>query len=214
MLRSKLRATIARSFFLKMKPGFVIGNGRSRLALNIEDLKKHGRVYGCNALYRDFTPDILIATDPGITAEIEASGYALTNTFYTRQPTESLGSQLIKHHFGFSSGPIAVKYAAEAAHQSIYLVGFDLQGKDGRQNNIYSSTENYRRSEDKETYYGNWVKQLAQIFHEHPHQRFIRLTNEDGIIPVQWMQCANHTSQLISDFMPNINSKPWQRSRE
>jgi len=197
-----------------MKPGFVIGNGRSRLALNIEDLKKHGRVYGCNALYRDFTPDILIATDPGITAEIEASGYALTNTFYTRQPTESLGSQLIKHHFGFSSGPIAVKYAAEAAHQSIYLVGFDLQGKDGRQNNIYSSTENYRRSEDKETYYGNWVKQLAQIFHEHPHQRFIRLTNEDGIIPVQWMQCANHTSQLISDFMPNINSKPWQRSRE
>lgn len=201
-------------FILIMKPGFVIGNGRSRLALNLEDLKKHGRIYGCNALYRDFTPDVLIATDPGITSEIEASGYPLRNTFYTRQPKEELGSQLIKHHFGFSSGPIAVKYAAEAAHEVIYLVGFDLQGQDGRQNNVYSSSENYRKSEEKETYYGNWVKQLAQIFREHKQQKFIRLTNEDGIVPVQWLQCTNHSSQLISDFMPNINSKPWQRSRE
>jgi hypothetical protein len=197
-----------------MKPGFVIGNGRSRLALNLEDLKKHGRIYGCNALYRDFTPDVLIATDPGITAEIEDSGYALKNAFYTRQPRAELGSQLILHHFGFSSGPIAVKYAAEAAHAVIYLVGFDLQGQEGRQNNVYSSTDNYRRSEDKETYYGNWVKQLAQIFREHRDQRFVRLTNDDGIVPVQWLQCNNHSSQLISDFMPNINSKPWQRSKE
>ena len=202
------------AFSLTMKPGFVIGNGKSRLAINLEDLKKHGRVYGCNALYRDFTPDVLIATDPGITAEIENSGYALKNTFYTRQPKAELGSQLIKHHFGFSSGPIALKYAAEAGHDVIYLVGFDLQGQDGRQNNVYSSTDNYRKSEEKETYYGNWVKQISQILKEHRNQRFIRLTNEDGMVPVQWMQCANHSSQLISDFMPNINSKPWQRSRE
>lgn len=202
------------AFSLTMKPGFVIGNGKSRLAINLEDLKKHGRVYGCNALYRDFTPDVLIATDPGITAEIENSGYALKNTFYTRQPKAELGSQLITHHFGFSSGPIAAKYAAEAAHAVIYLVGFDLQGQDGRQNNVYSSSENYRKSEEKETYYGNWVKQLAQIFREHKQQKFIRLTNEDGIVPVQWLQCPNHASQLISDFMPSINSKPWQRSRE
>ena len=107
-----------------------------------------------------------------------------------------------------------MKYAAEAGHDVIYLVGFDLQGQDGRQNNVYSSTDNYRKSEEKETYYGNWVKQISQILKEHRNQRFIRLTNEDGMVPVQWMQCANHSSQLIDDFMPNINSKPWQRSRE
>ena len=194
-----------------MKPGFVIGNGKSRLVLDLGDLKKHGRVYGCNALYRDFTPDVLVATDPGITKEIEASGYALKNTFYTRQPNESLGSQKIAYHFGFSSGPIAVKYAAEAGHAVIYLAGFDLQGQDGRQNNVYSGSDNYRTSEEKETYYGNWVKQLAQVFNEHKNQRFIRLTTQDGIVPVQWLSCANHANQLISDFAPNINNRPWQR---
>ena len=102
-----------------MKPGFVLGNGRSRLEISLDDLKKHGRVYGCNALYRDFIPDVLIATDPGITAEIEHSGYALKNTFYTRNPNEALGSKKIAYHWGFSSGPVAVKYAAEAAHDVI-----------------------------------------------------------------------------------------------
>ena len=197
-----------------MKPGFVLGNGRSRLEISLDDLKKHGRVYGCNALYRDFIPDVLIATDPGITAEMEHSGYALKNTFYTRNPNEALGSKKIAYHWGFSSGPVAVKYAAEAAHDVIYIIGFDLQGHQGNQNNIYSSTDNYRNSSEKETYYGNWVKQLAQIFQEHPHQIFVRLVPRDGIVPMQWLSIGNHVTQRVDDFMPNINNKPWQRSKE
>lgn len=197
-----------------VKPGFVLGNGRSRLSIGLDDIKTHGRVYGCNALYRDFTPDVLVATDPGIAQEIEHSGYALKNEFYTRQPNINLGSKLIPDHHGFSSGPVAVKIAAQRAHEVIYLIGFDLQGKAGKQNNIYSGTENYRKTDDKETFYGNWVNQLAQIFREHPNQKFVRLVPRDGIVPVQWLSCTNHITQWVDDFMPNINNKPWQRSKE
>lgn len=196
------------------KPAFVIGNGRSRLSINLEDLRRHGRTYGCNALYRDFAPHVLIATDPGITGEIESSGYALNHVFYTRRPTAELGSRLITRHFGFSSGPIAVKLAADAGHSKIYLIGFDLASQDGLQNNVYSGTEHYRPKGERETYYGNWIKQLSQIFGEHQNQQFIRLMQPDGIIPYEWAACTNHSSQLLVDFMQDINNRPWLRSRQ
>ncbi len=46
-----------------MTTAFCFGNGNSRKGLNLDDFKKHGTVIGCNAIYRDFTPDILVALD-------------------------------------------------------------------------------------------------------------------------------------------------------
>ena len=58
---------------------FCIGNGESRNAFDLNKLKPHGKIYGCNALYRDFTPDVLCAVDMGIMHEIYNSGYAENN---------------------------------------------------------------------------------------------------------------------------------------
>ena len=63
---------------------FCIGNGESRKSLDLLQLKPHGKIYGCNALYRDFTPDVLIAVDMGIMHEIYHSGYAYENQCYFR----------------------------------------------------------------------------------------------------------------------------------
>ena len=41
--------------------GYVLGNGPSRQHLDLDELKKDGIVYGCNALYRDWEPDFLFA---------------------------------------------------------------------------------------------------------------------------------------------------------
>ena len=38
---------------------FIIGNGNSRLSFDLTELSKHGKMYGCNALYRDFEPQAL-----------------------------------------------------------------------------------------------------------------------------------------------------------
>jgi hypothetical protein len=54
---------------------FCIGNGVSRKNLNLEKLRPHGKIYGCNALYRTFIPDVLTAVDHGIMHEIYHSGY-------------------------------------------------------------------------------------------------------------------------------------------
>ena len=59
---------------------FCIGNGESRKGYDLDKLKPHGKIYGCNAMYRDYTPDVLCAVDMGIMHEIYNSGYAQNNS--------------------------------------------------------------------------------------------------------------------------------------
>jgi hypothetical protein len=66
---------------------FCIGNGESRQSLDLRMFKPHGKIYGCNALYRDFTPDVLTAVDHGIMHEIYQSGYCDKNETWLRNWT-------------------------------------------------------------------------------------------------------------------------------
>ena len=75
-----------------MNVAFVLGNGISRRGLPLEYMKDYGDIYGCNALFREFTPKVLVATDKPIAAHIEETGYPKTNTFYTRKPTKDSGA--------------------------------------------------------------------------------------------------------------------------
>ena len=54
---------------------FVLGNGESRKGIKIEDLKKHGKVFACNAVYRTETPDYLIVVDPKMMLEVGETDY-------------------------------------------------------------------------------------------------------------------------------------------
>jgi len=67
---------------------FCIGNGESRAPIDLIRLRPHGKIYGCNALYRDFTPDVLIAVDNGIMHEIYQSGYCQNNETWFRSWTK------------------------------------------------------------------------------------------------------------------------------
>ena len=58
---------------------FLIGNGESRLGLDLEGLKEYGTTWGCNAIYRDWTPDRLVSIDIEISHEVYRSGYAFNN---------------------------------------------------------------------------------------------------------------------------------------
>ena len=46
-----------------MSVAFVLGNGLSRKPIPFDPLKKIGKVYACNAVYRQYTPDYLVAVD-------------------------------------------------------------------------------------------------------------------------------------------------------
>lgn len=63
---------------------FVLGNGESRKDIDVDLLKTKGKVYGCNAIYREHKLDGLIAVDPMLEHEIYRSGYCNENKVYFR----------------------------------------------------------------------------------------------------------------------------------
>ena len=63
---------------------FCIGNGQSRKGFNLKNLKSRGVIVGCNFLYKDFAPDILVATDHPVMHHIYNSGYSYTAKCYFR----------------------------------------------------------------------------------------------------------------------------------
>mgnify|MGYP005989680833 FL=1 len=66
---------------------FCIGNGESRAPIDLIKLRPHGKIYGCNALYRDFKPDVLVGVDHGVMHEIYQSGYCDENETWFRDWT-------------------------------------------------------------------------------------------------------------------------------
>ena len=71
-----------------VKRVFCIGNGESRIGFDLEKLRPHGKIYGCNAIYRDFMPDVLTAVDHGIMHEVYHAGIAQKIPCYFRDWTK------------------------------------------------------------------------------------------------------------------------------
>ena len=71
-----------------MKRVFCIGNGESRKGFDLDKLKPFGKIYGCNAIYRDYMPDVLTAVDHGIMHEIYHAGVAQKIPCYFRDWTK------------------------------------------------------------------------------------------------------------------------------
>lgn len=191
-----------------MSKAFVIGNGISRSGIDLSVLQTHGPVYGCNALYRDFTPDVLVATDRPIAEQIQNSGYAQNNVFYTREPLENLGACCIpKHYWGFSSGPAALGIAAENGHKYIYMLGFDMgPTKDNRFNNVYADTEFYKTSQSVPTYTGNWVNQVTKVAKRHSQIQFVRLVGQTTAMIPELDRMENLIHQSLEEFLKQLNN--------
>jgi hypothetical protein len=190
-----------------MAIAFVLGNGTSRKGIDLDKLKTLGRVYGCNALYRDFAPDVLIATDDGISQEIQKSGYAKINEFYTRKLLPESGAKKITLNYGYSSGPIALSYASAISNiKTIYILGFDYSGVSSKFNNMYADTAHYKKSSDAETYYGNWVDQTLTVIKHHPKVRYHRVIPENALIPNKLKQQENLEHLDLAKFQTIINN--------
>jgi hypothetical protein len=165
---------------------FVLGNGTSRAKLNLENLKTNATIYGCNALYREFEPDHLVAVDVKMVNEIVATGYHNTHSVWTN-PNKGINTKtninFFSPHKGWSSGPTALWFASQSGYKNIYIAGFDYQGLNGKFNNVYSDTFNYKRSGDSATFFGNWLNQTERTIREHPTIKYYRLIEQGGFVP-------------------------------
>jgi hypothetical protein len=176
--------------------GFVIGNGESRTGFDLNLLMPIGKVFGCNALYRDFTPDLLFCMDEGITWEVRESGFfpfiyrdwgtngevqgnLILNTYGTKYPD-----------WGYAAGPTAVRFMCEhfPLVNQIYMLGFDLYGLEGKVNNVYKGTPCYASEDNEATFFRGWVKRLGEVFDLFPRINFFRVGNTSDPIPDEWLK--------------------------
>ena len=167
---------------------FVLGNGTSRLKLNHKNLLDKGIVYACNAIYREFEPHHLIAVDVKMINEIVASGYHKTHSVWTN-PNKGISNKhnlnMFNPHKGWSSGPTALWFASEQGHRDIYIFGFDYQGLQGKFNNVYADTYNYKKSNDAATFHGNWLSQTERTIRDFRSIQYHRVINSGDFIPDQ-----------------------------
>lgn len=194
-----------------MNTAFVVGNGTSREPISLPNLKQYGKVYACNAVYRTFSPDYLIAVDVKMINEINQHKYQMKNEVWTN-PNKAYNSYHNFKYFnpskGWSSGPTAL-WMASAMHgyDTIYILGFDFRGlpsgrgQYNKVNNIFSDTQNYKRSVDPATYFGNWERQTLTTIRNHEKTRYIRVIQDgDDFIPKQLRDLPNLEQISVSDF--------------
>lgn len=185
---------------------FVLGNGKSRLNFNLDNLKSFGTIYGCNALYRDFTPDYLIAVDAKMINEIIKTDYHKKHQVWTNRnklinDIDSLN--FFPQHRGWSSGPSALWLACLNEHTTIHIIGFDFYGINGLVNNVYAGTFNYKNENEPATYCGNWLFQTNQIIIDYPYVNFIIVG--DSELPDNMISHTNLTLMSVNDFKIDIN---------
>ena len=192
-----------------MSQAFVLGNGVSRRGVDLAQLKTLGKIYGCNALYREFTPDVLVATDKPIATAIQESGYAKNNQFHTRRPLPGLGAQaVLKKYHGYSSGPNAVALAADHGHTPVYLLGFDMGPDNNLFNNIYANTEFYKTLAHPPTFTGNWIRQITEICKDYPHTQFVRVYGDTTARIAELDKISNLQHENLTDFVSILGIQP------
>lgn len=197
-----------------MATAFVLGNGRSRLAITPEKLKNAGKIYACNAAYRDFIPDYLIAVDAKMVIELTENSVQHKTEVWTNPNKKYQGFQGL-HFFnpskGWSSGPTALWLAsvnimnAFEPTKEIYILGFDYVGSNNNKyfNNVYADTKNYKRSVEPATFFGNWLTQTEQVIKEFKEIKYYRVI-EKGTFNPEW-KYSNLEHITYEEFKTRIN---------
>jgi hypothetical protein len=191
---------------------FVLGNGRSRLNIEPKILKNYGKIYGCNALYRDFLPDYLIAVDPKMVIELNQQAIQTKTTVWTNPNArykDFQGFNFFNPSKGWSSGPTALWLASNHGYETIYILGFDYEGINNHKNfnNVYADTNNYKKSSEPPTFYGNWTRQTETTIKEFPHIRYVRVVDADNSFTPAWKGLKNFQQINYTEFKNGINYK-------
>lgn len=208
----ELRQTQKLAEFNLEKVSFVAGNGTSRSTVDLNVLQQHGTLYGCNALYREMSPDYLVAVDAKMVLEISKTGYQHSNQVWTnpnKTYSKLTGFNFFKPSKGWSSGPTALHLAADHNPDKIYILGFDYVGigdANSLINNVYADTVNYKKKQERATYYGNWLKQTTTTIQKFPKIKFIRVVSEViQFVPSEFEKLNNLEHITVTELKNKYN---------
>lgn len=189
----------------------VIGNGPSRNDLPLHYLINHGgghkgrkklSTYGCNALYRDATPNFLVATSQHICQEIAESGYADDNVVlaHAEQIVKFPGKyHLVPYDKYWNAGAIATWLACFDGHKVVYLLGFDNQVIKGKNTNVYAGTAGYESPDYAEVNDSSWITNMYSIFDTYADVDFVWVN--PTVMPEQWKYAQNLRQIDLRNFI-------------
>jgi hypothetical protein len=172
-------------FSTDYKTAFCIGNGESRLGFNLETLRGLGLIIGCNALYRDFSPDILVSVDRPIQEEIRAN---YKGFWVYRKPEHTIKlKDSVEIGPIYGAGSMAVLIAALLGCQTVYLVGYDFNRimDTKEQNNVYKNTPNYFLQSGDKDLSEKTKTDIGFVIARYRHIKFI-FVNDNQKEPYQW----------------------------
>ena len=190
----------------------VVGNSPTRLEFNLQNLKKFSgllgadtlQTYGCNALYRDFTPDFLVAHGNDIVKELAESEYIKDNIVYTNAihlleyPNKFY---LIPYNPYADAGTTAAYIAAFDGHKKIYLLGFDEQDSENYNFNVYAGTNGYDAL-DVDILSDTWITNRIELFNLYNDVDFIWVTPRGrSTVPESHKYCTNFRQISHRDFV-------------
>jgi hypothetical protein len=187
----------------------IIGNGPSRLNFDLDRINETMYTYGCNALYRDFMPNYLIAMDDQLVREILANKIQHKTNFYTQE----------KHKFDhmtvdvnekinwlkpldkrLDSGNSALEVALNHAYDIIYIIGFDYNTEDHKLDNVYKGTTHYARNSHNyhaKEMASEWKQRLRNLIREFPNTKIIRVNGSNTCVNIDQ---TNYSEITIEQF--------------
>lgn len=167
-------------------PVFLIGNGTSRKDFDLERLRGIGTIVGCNALYREFTPDLLVSIDAKMLREIKKAGYGDNNlVLIPKNRTVDVPSAIVwKTDRYNTTGCFTMKLISQVMQPTkCYMLGMD-----GFTGNIYDRTENY--AANTLTNFTGVVSRYLDVLRAEHNTTFINVNERDA-----WPKESHDTSK-------------------
>jgi hypothetical protein len=155
-----------------------IGNGISRKDFELKHIANHSggllaankfQSYGCNALYRDFAPDFLIAVGDAIVKEIAESSYAGIVYANSDALLQYPGKfHLIPQDIHYDAGAVAAYAAAFDGFKKVFLLGYDGYDTNDHINNLYVNTPGYPTSTQKQNgeFFARSLSYVASVYND------------------------------------------------
>lgn len=162
---------------------FCIGNGESRVGFDLERLRVLGTIVGCNALHRDFTPDVICAVDHGVMHEIYHSGICNHIQGYFRDWTK-----------------IPEKMFRMVVEGNVSSKDIDLIRKEG------VLAENNKGLSKEFVFHGSKLEGVAHIIKK--NKEVIEKNISTGQIKVSWIHPTKDRTTSLTDIM-NGKDKGW-----
>jgi hypothetical protein len=183
----------------------VIGNGESRKNINLQSVIGKIVTVGCNAVHRDTIVDHLVCADHRMIKEAIADINTRETLIYVRPEWYYTFKKLMKRKNirtmpeipylshsryddprNWGSGTYAHLVAANLELSTVYMLGFDLYGRNHLVNNIYKDTPNYSQSLSHAIDPSYWIYQSAKIFQQFPNKQFVIINNLSWHMPESW----------------------------